>query len=391
MRILLLVPSMAGAGGTERMVSSLGELLRLDGHVVHEASFDGPKVKRQFDNSSPLHHLGPIPRLPLPLRPLAYGVAVCRLRALEKQLGINVTISNLWSADLINGLCRGGRRIALCHINVVGNPTNQLMLRLRPLVASIYRRMDKVVAVSAPLKDELKQLYHLPDAKVVAISNFTKTAAVGVRKPGQAGFRQFVWCGRFVTEKNLEGLVSVWSAFASRRDDVQLLLLGDGPLRDDIARQALALGLRISSDINDRSKQLIFAGFHRKPAKWVGGARAFLLSSRAEGLPMAILEALALGTPVLAADSSPGGVRFALSDIPYVAERKRAEVTDCGALLPIPTAEEQETVNAWLPMLNAAADDDEQWREWSAGAFRRAQLFSSAAASAAWTALLEEL
>lgn len=373
------------------MISSLAELLRLEGHVVHEASFDRPKVQPAFDSETPLHRLGPIPRLPLPLRPVAYAVAVWRLRALQKRLGISVTISNLWSADLINGLCRGGRRIALCHINIVGNPTNRMMLRFQPLVASIYRRMDKVVAVSAPLRDELRQLYGLPEANVVAISNFTKSAAVPDGEPAQAGPRQFVWCGRFVSEKNLEGLTSVWSAFASHRDDVQLILLGDGPLRKSIEEQARRLGLRTSSNVGDRSAQMIFAGFHPKPESHVASARALLLTSRAEGLPMVILESLTLGTPVLAADSAPGGVRSALSDIPYDPDRKDTEVTDCGALLPVPSAEDQEALTQWLSMLSAAANDDVQWRSWREGAHRRAKRFSPPAASAAWTAVLNEL
>ena len=390
MRILLLVPSMRGAGGTERMVSSLGELFRSNGHVVHEASFDSPGVERHYDSETPLCCLGPIPRLPLLLRPLAYAMSISRLRSLKKSLNIDVTISNLWSADLINGLCSGGRRIALCHINVVGNPTNRMMVRLRPLVASIYRRMDKVVAVSAPLKDELKQLYRLPDRNVVAINNFTNVA-VSDGEPTQTGLRQFVWCGRFVSEKNLEGLLSVWSGFASKHEDVQLMLVGDGPLRNRLEEQARCLGLSISTQIGDRSADVIFAGFRANPHGHLTNARAFLLTSRFEGLPMVILESLTLGTPVIAADSAPGGVRSALSDIPYGSEGKGTELTDCGALLPVPSADDRDTVTQWLSVLDAVVNDDDLWRRWRKGARRRAKKFSPSAASKAWAAVLNEI
>jgi hypothetical protein len=66
-------------------------------------------------------------------------------------------LRNLWGADLISVLSGGNdRKIALCHINVVGNPTNRLMVSFRPLVAAIYRKFDRVVAVregteSAPI------------------------------------------------------------------------------------------------------------------------------------------------------------------------------------------------------------------------------------------------
>ena len=89
-------------------------------------------------------------------------MAARRLRALKQRLKIDATISNLWRSDLISVLSGGfDRKIALCHTNIVGNPTNRTMLRLRPLVGAVYRRCDRVVAVNEALSRELAALYAL--------------------------------------------------------------------------------------------------------------------------------------------------------------------------------------------------------------------------------------
>jgi glycosyltransferase involved in cell wall biosynthesis len=81
---------------------------------------------------------------------------------------------------------------------------------------------------------------------------------------------------------------------ALQRQDAQLWILGDGVLRDELATLATRLGLE------DRVRFLGFVEDVRPP---VAGATALLLMSRREGLPRAVLEAMALGTPVIVSAS----------------------------------------------------------------------------------------
>jgi glycosyltransferase involved in cell wall biosynthesis len=77
----------------------------------------------------------------------------------------------------------------------------------------------------------------------------------------------------------------------ARVPDTTLLLVGDGPLRADLERRAREAGL---------SDRVVLAGLRPDARAVVGAADAFVLSSVAEGLPLAALEALAAGTPVVA-------------------------------------------------------------------------------------------
>ncbi len=389
-KILLLIPSMAGVGGTERMVHGLSMLLAAPGCEIHQASFDAPGIPRHFDSATPFHTLGPVPRLPLPLRPLVYALSAMRLRRLKRGLGIEVTISNLWGADLISALSGGrDRKIALCHINVIGNASNRLMVKLRPFVAAVYHRFERVVAVSESLAEELKALYRLPSSRITHIDNFVDRPEAVSRLPKDC-VRRFVWCGRFSPEKNVDGLLHAWAAFAKQRPGVQLVLLGEGPLQADMRSLAGALSLRAGIDPSDIGAQVVFAGKVSDPASFMLGARALLLSSHAEGLPMVLLEALSLGLPVLAADCQAGGVRRALQGHGTCCpERADAEFTVAGALLPVPLPAVPATLAVWGNILQHACEDEPQWVNWQRGSLDRASQFSSAAAREKWLNLIE--
>ena len=84
----------------------------------------------------------------------------------------------------------------------------------------------------------------------------------------------------------------------------RILILNDGPERDSLEQLASELGVLDSID---------FAGAVRAPLPSVAHADIFCLPSRHEGLPLALLEAVALGVPCIATDSSEG-VRAALDD-----------------------------------------------------------------------------
>jgi glycosyltransferase involved in cell wall biosynthesis len=382
------MPSLTGVGGAERMVDGLSRLLSSAGVEVFEASFDPKGSMRRFENGTVFHPLGAVPRLPVPLRPFEYFVAARRLRALKTQLHVDVTVSNLWRSDLVSVLSGGrDRKIALCHINIVGNPDNRIMLLFRPLVASVYRRFERVIAVSEPLSRELADLYGLTPGQVDHINNFVQQPEVVSRIPDDGG-KRFVWCGRMSRVKNVAGLLHAWRMFVTSNSGTQLVLLGDGPERADLERLAAEVGLRIGA-IDDPFAQVVFEGMVDQPAAYMAGARALALSSISEGVGMVVLEALSLGVPVLAADCPPGGVRAALAGAgAFDAVRVEAEPTSSGVLLPVPRVENPHGLELWRDAFSEALHNERRWEAWRVGALARAKMFSPERAREKWLDIL---
>jgi glycosyltransferase involved in cell wall biosynthesis len=101
--------------------------------------------------------------------------------------------------------------------------------------------------------------------------------------------RRLVYVGRFAQGKGIEGLIEAFAA-ASHPGDV-LTLVGDGPTRPVVEATVDRLGL---------SERVVLTGAVVDPASLLAGADALVLPSYSEGMPNAALEALAIGTPVIA-------------------------------------------------------------------------------------------
>lgn len=101
---------------------------------------------------------------------------------------------------------------------------------------------------------------------------------------------------RLVPQK---GHALLLEAFAMARIPHQLVIVGEGPLRQELEKKARSLGV---------SERILFAGKRTNPYPWMQRADLFVLASEYEGLGIVLTEALACGTPIMAVQSR-GGVR----------------------------------------------------------------------------------
>jgi len=102
-------------------------------------------------------------------------------------------------------------------------------------------------------------------------------------------------------EKRLDILIEA-AALVARTRDLHLVIVGDGPQRQEAENHARRLGLR----------SVTFTGWRDDAVALLPGFDVFALSSDTEGTPLALIEALRAGVPVVATDV--GGVRAAAPD-----------------------------------------------------------------------------
>ena len=178
------------------------------------------------------------------------------------------------------------------------DPRLQQLRGLWPRLRQVhYRRADVVTANTEGVLSALRgmgrwrRLELLPNPLAEGISPRAVEGAVR-REP------ELLAVARLVHQKGLDLLIQ---AFARLPDPAEgawrLVLVGDGPERKSLEAMALREGL------GDR---VVFEGFQPNPSSYMARASIFVLPSRFEGMPNALLEAMAAGLPVIVSDASPG-------------------------------------------------------------------------------------
>ena len=158
----------------------------------------------------------------------------------------------------------------------------------------IYRRAAKVIGVSEGLTDEAVREFVLSTSNVASIYNpRERPEDAGEMAPEQEGLFDkpvVLGVGRLSAQKDFAMLLCAF-AETTRNHDANLLILGAGPEHEALEDKAAELGI---------SDRVFLPGFVENPIAYMKQAAVFALSSRHEGFPMVLVEAMQSGVPIVA-------------------------------------------------------------------------------------------
>ena len=157
----------------------------------------------------------------------------------------------------------------------------------------VYPRAAQVIALTEPSARLLRcfcgSVHVIPSAVDIPQAYSDRDAA---------GRQQLiVGAGRFAPEKGFDRLISAFASVAKRHDQWRLTIFGDGPLRNDLQSQSRQLGIE---------NRVSFPGWVTPLQDSIRDATIFGLSSRYEGFPSVLLEAMSMGIPVVSVDCESG-------------------------------------------------------------------------------------
>ncbi len=113
--------------------------------------------------------------------------------------------------------------------------------------------------------------------------------------------KTIVSVGRLALEKDYKTLIKAFSIILNENQDYKLIIYGEGPLRSELEQQINDLGLKA---------KVLLPGHITNVNEHIYDASVFVLSSKYEGMPNALIEALALGLPTVATNCRSGGPAF---------------------------------------------------------------------------------
>lgn len=306
----------------------------------------------------------------------SFARSLSAVRGLVRELRPDVTLSFLTRSNMANVLS-GGR--GACVISERANTSAHFGrdpsgVASRALVRLLYPRAARVIGVSEGVTDDLRDNFGVPSQKLVAIPNPIDVDAILAKAEAAPAIdlpKPYVLAaGRLVKSKNFDMLIHAFAA--AGLDGRRLVIIGEGPERAALERIAIASGVADS---------VIMPGFVENPYALMRGAEMFVLSSNAEGFPNGLVEAMAVGAPVIATNCASGP-----SEI--LAETNRDAITDVllaphGIVVP---------PNSQLQMAEAlrAMADPEVRRNYGLRAAERARAYGATVAKDRYWAVLRE-
>ena len=298
MRILIAIHSVA-LGGAERMVADLSRCWAEEGHDV--------TVFTKADRSSDAYRLHPhVKRIALGWNRPTAGVG-----DLLKMVGVLRAQIHTLEPDVVIGMCSGYCTLAALAslgqpCRVVGCeyavPSKQPVGLVRVWLRCItYRFLDVVTTETQDAADWLLRNTWLRRAATIPKSVMWPLSSEEPQVPPEIackpGRKIVLAAGRLVPEKGYDALLLAFSRVAHEYSDWDLVIVGEGPCRAALEAQAVEPTLR---------GRVFLPGRVGNMAAWYSRAAIFAVSSRHEGGPNVLVEALAHGVPAVSFDCDVG-------------------------------------------------------------------------------------
>jgi glycosyltransferase involved in cell wall biosynthesis len=313
---IAVLASFSGEGGVERMVMNL----------VREFARRDIAVDLLTIRAASAHFQG----LPANVRwiPLDAGHALSSIPELVRYFRRDPPQALLVAKDRAARAALAARRISGVPVRVVVRLGTNLLtsmegksaiarwLRLAPM-KFLYRDVDRVIAVSQGVADDARKVTGLPTSRIEVIRNPVITAALArqaaapcphpwLEGPQRQAHPVILGAGRLGTQKGFDILLQAFATMTGGRP-ARLIILGEGNHRRDL--EDLARELKVAD-------RVLMPGFRSDFYAWLARADLFALSSRWEGSPNVLTEALALGIPSVSTDC-PSGPREILDNGRY--------------------------------------------------------------------------
>jgi glycosyltransferase involved in cell wall biosynthesis len=301
-RLAFFLPSLGG-GGAERVMVTLANYCVKQGFPTEMiVARETTTYLNEVDPAIPVEFLRPKRRI---------QITPCLARIMRaKRFDVMLSSPRNFPPLLVKQMCFLPTRVVIreaqtnsVSLKLVKRPFNELVA-IRLGYRFLYPSADAVVAPSRGVAGSLLELSPIPIQKVHVIYNPVVSPELYEKADAPLEHPWFrsnqppviLGVGRHRPKKGFDTLLR---AFARVRQETpaRLVILGEGPERPNLERLAAELGVAADVDL---------PGFDPNPFRYMKRAGVFVLSSRYEGLPNVLIQALACGCPVVSTDCPSG-------------------------------------------------------------------------------------
>lgn len=290
-KIVFVIPDMPG-GGTERVVALLANEYSARGQEVGILLFAGHEIAYPLREQIEVISVGAPSGGRLSER-------ISRLRRMRRYYRENKNCQ-IWAFSVMGAVFSAVAAIGQKHFFLVSERNDPNQYDHKRIRNFFYRRADVVVCQT-------------PDAAASFPAGIARKSVV-IPNPIEAGGldaydgireKRIVAVGRLNPQKNHKLLLKSFADFLKIHGDYVLEVYGKGELEEELKQYAEELGI---------AGKVVWKGFSDHVKEDINRAAMFVLSSDYEGISNSMMEAMALGVPVIATDCPIGGAKMYIKD-----------------------------------------------------------------------------
>ena len=297
-KIGLLITKLNG-GGAERTAANLSSLFDEYGEEVYLITFDGSNITYPYK--------GKLIDLSLGINKNVFDAIkknikrIIKVKKIKKKYNLDVCISFLDTPNLVNVLS-GGKCKKIVSIRNYLSLEKPSFIR-KQLIRFSSIRADKTVCISKNVEYDMRNFFKIKEKKLCTIYNPVDIKSLLTIEEDYTFDKEFsdyfniVTMGRLTYQKGQWNLIYAIKDIVVQYPKVRLYILGDGELKNELEELVKKLELE---------EHVFFLGFISNAHKFLRQCDLFVLTSLFEGLGNVLLEAMALGLPVISTDCKSG-------------------------------------------------------------------------------------
>lgn len=277
MTVQWIVINICQVGGVEKVVVQLSnyfvknnisvEIVSLYSHEKENVHFDLDKRVKRYDCG---------------FKCFSYYDYYFNIRKILKKSNADIIIG---THEMVNIALVLNRRVFNGKIIVSQHVTNDYYTKTHFMAnCMLYKKVNAFTVLN---KGDTYAYIKKGVSNIVAIPNALTSIA---EKKSELKEKNIITVGRMVSIKGFDTLIDAFAIVNKKYPEWSLTILGDGPEREDLEKQIAELNLQ---------EKIKLPGFVKNVNEWMLNSSIYVLSSRGEGFPMVLLEAMSWGLPIV--------------------------------------------------------------------------------------------
>ena len=178
------------------------------------------------------------------------------------------------------------------------NYGKKVYLPYRFLVKKLLERLDIITGPSNTVLKDIKDTYFVNEKKLKVLNNSINFSLIEKLSQDSIDIKDdyIINVGRLEEQKNQKALIRSFYKVSKVFPNLKLVIVGDGSLKEALIKLSKSLELE---------DKVIFTGYQNNPWKYMKRAKAFVLSSIFEGLPLVLIESMYLKVPIISFNITP--------------------------------------------------------------------------------------